>query len=100
MKEEIRAKLPQLDILNGFNKEGEEVLTDEEDEEDYEEDEDGEDDFDEEDGAEGEVEDDQEGLGEEYGDEKPQEAGTKRQKLCSENKVSEAREESATEQAA
>ena len=81
-KQKIRDALPKLEVLNGYNKAGEEVLSDEEDEEDYEEDEDGEDDEDD-DAAEDELEGDGEVDGEDdaYGDEaEDDEPAGKRQK--------------------
>ena len=46
IKTKIREILPKLEVLNGFNKENQEILTDEEDDEDdYEEDEEQEDDM-------------------------------------------------------
>ena len=42
-KDAVRKVLPKLEVLNGFNREGNEVLSDEDDEDEYEEDEEGED---------------------------------------------------------
>ena len=98
---DVRSKLPKLEVLDGFNKEGQEVVSDEDEDEDDEDDEDddeegdeddedGEDDQDGEDSQDGEGEDEEEGEDdeEEEEEEATAEKSVGKKRLAAEGKVS------------
>ena len=73
-KDKLRELLPKLDILDGFNKEGQEVVSDEEEEEEEDSEDDEEDGDEDEEGEEGEEGNEEDGDEEEGEDEEEEEA--------------------------